>query len=77
MKENFKMGTFPFGWVREVEEDNWQLLWSSETNILYAKGAVSKRIVNIERSQSWQEAKALAVRVQNEPGVYIKICEYK
>ena len=55
------MGTFPFGWVREVEEDNWQLLWSSETNILYAKGAVSKRIVNIERSQSWQEAKALAV----------------
>lgn len=67
------MGTFPFGWVREVEKDNWQLLWSSETKILYAKGAVSKRIVNIGQSQSWQEAKALAVRVQNEPGIYLKI----
>jgi hypothetical protein len=46
-------------------------------NILYAKGAVSKRIINIDQSQSWQGAKTLAVRVQNEPGVYLKIGENK
>ena len=71
------MGTFPFGWIREIEGDNWQLLWSSETSILYAKGVISKRIVNIDQSRSWQEAKTLALRVQNEPEIYLKIRENK
>lgn len=61
------MGTFPFGWIHEIYKENWQLLWNSETKILHAKGATSKRVVDIGQSQSWQEAKALAHRVQNEP----------
>jgi hypothetical protein len=69
------MGTFPFGWVREFEDDNWQLLWNSETSILYAKGINTKTVVNIGQSLNWQEAKNLAIRVQNEPQVYLNIVE--
>ncbi|HEY7534340.1 MAG TPA: hypothetical protein VH878_00130, partial [Thermodesulfobacteriota bacterium] len=69
------MGTFPFGWVREFEDDNWQLLWNSETSILYAKGINTKTVVNIGHSLNWQEAKNLALRVQNEPQVYLNIVE--
>ena len=67
------MGTFPFGWIRERDKENWQLLWNSETRILHARGAISKRVINIGQSASWQEAKALADRVQNKPEAYLKI----
>ncbi len=69
------MVTFPFGWIRERDKENWQLLWDSEKRILHAKGAISRRVVYIGQSLSWQEAKALADRVQNEPEVYLKISE--
>jgi len=65
------MGAFPFGWVRGIEEDNWQILWDPQTKILYAKGALSKRVIDVGRSYSWQEAKALADRVRNEPEIYL------
>ncbi len=56
-----------------MDKENWQILWSSETRILYAKGIISKRIVNIGQSESWQEAKVLADRVQSEPEIYLGI----
>jgi hypothetical protein len=65
------MGTFPFGWIRGVGEDNWQILWDTQTKVLYAKGTLSRRVIDIGRSSSWQEAKALADRVRNEPEVYL------
>jgi hypothetical protein len=64
------MGTFPFGWIRGLGEDNWQLLWDSETNVLYAKGATSKKVISVGWSSSWQEAKVLADKLRNEPGLY-------
>ena len=69
---NFKnMGTFPFGWVRGIEKDNWQILWDSETKTIYAKGALSKKIIHLGQSSSWEEAKTLADRVGSEPGLYM------
>jgi len=63
------MGTFPFGWVRGIEKDNWQILWDSQTKSIYAKGAISKKLVDIGQPSSWEEAKTLADMVQNEPEV--------
>jgi hypothetical protein len=71
------VGTFPFGWIREIDNDNWQLFWDSETKILYAKGAISKRFFNIGQSQSWQEARDLAIIAQNGPEVYLKTGQNK
>ena len=75
MVKNLNIGTFPFGWIRGYEDDNWQLIWSSETKILYAKGAITKKVISIGQPSTWQEAKALATRVQNEPQVYISLAE--
>ncbi|HEX3035470.1 MAG TPA: hypothetical protein VHT73_10105 [Thermodesulfobacteriota bacterium] len=63
------MGTFPFGWIHNLDEDNWQILWNSETNALYAKGAISQRVIPIGRSSSWEEAKAFADRLRGEPNL--------
>ena len=65
------MGTFPFGWLRGIEKDNWQILWDSHTKALYAKGVNSKRVIQIGKSSTWFDAKAFADRVQKEPEVYL------
>ena len=67
------MGTFPFGWIHNLGEDNWQIFWNSETNALYAKGAITRKVVNIGQSSSWEEAKAFADRLRSEPEAYQKL----
>ena len=62
---------FPFGWIRGVKDDNWQLLWNPVTRGFFAKGAISKRIVNLGESSSWIDAKAFADKIINEPSIYI------
>ena len=63
---------FPFGWIRGVEDDNWQLLWNPVTGAFFAKGAISKKIFNLGESSSWVDAKAFADKILNEPGIYIE-----
>jgi hypothetical protein len=64
------MGVFPFGWLRGIEGDNWQILWNSETKLVYGKGAISKRVVRVGESLSWEEAKAFADRIIQNPKVF-------
>lgn len=71
------MGTFPFGWIRDLGEDNWQLLWDSETKVLYAKGAVSKKVINIGQSQSWQETKVFADGLRDTPEAFLEMSQGK
>lgn len=65
--------TFPFGWVKGMDDENWQLLWNPETGILFAKSALSKREVNLGESFNWVDAKALADKVRNEAEIFSKI----
>ena len=67
------MGTFPFGWLRGIEEDNWQILWDSHTKAVYAKGVSSKRVIQIGQSSSWVGAKTFADKILNEPEVYLNL----
>ncbi len=67
------MGTFPFGWVRGIEKDNWQILWDSHTKAVYAKGVSSKRVIEIGQSSSWVDAKTIADMVHDEPEVYLNL----
>jgi hypothetical protein len=68
-----KSVTFPFGWIRGMDDENWQLLWNPETGIFFAKGAISKRVINLGESSNWVDAKALADKVQNEAQIYSQI----
>jgi hypothetical protein len=67
------MGTFPFGWIHDLDKDNWQIFWNSETNALYVRGAISRREIAIGQSSSWEEAKAFADRLRSEPETYQKL----
>ena len=42
------LATFPFGWVKDINSENWQLLWDSINHRFYAKGAVSKKIIDLK-----------------------------
>ncbi len=66
------VGTFPFGWVRGVRSDNWQLIWDPKTNTLTAKGASTKEVLELGQSSSWKDAKALADEIINDPAPYFK-----
>ena len=64
------VGTFPFGWVRNVGSDNWQLIWDPKTNILIAKGASTKEVLELGRSSNWEDAKAFADKIISDPDSY-------
>ena len=56
-----------------MDDENWQLLWNPETGIFFAKGVLSKRVINLGESSNWVDAKALADKVQNEAEIYSQI----
>jgi hypothetical protein len=68
-----KSVTFPFGWLRGIEKENWQLLWCPSSRMFFAMGASSKKIISLGESSNWIEAKAFADRVRDNPDVYADI----
>jgi hypothetical protein len=64
---------FPFGWIRGVEDDNWQLLWNPVTRVFFAKGAISRKVVDLGESSTWIDAKSLADKILKEPKIYNEI----
>ncbi len=65
------VGTFPFGWVRGTAGDNWQIIWDPKTEIVFAKGAVTREVVELGKSSSWEDAKVLADNIISSPGRYL------
>lgn len=64
------LATFPFGWVKDINSENWQLLWDSINNRFYAKGAVSKKIIDLKNIEDWFESKKFADTVLKDPAKY-------
>ena len=54
------VGSYPFGWVRNFKEDNWQIIWDSKSKALLLKSSLSERIVEYRSCETWQEAKSYA-----------------
>lgn len=65
------VGTFPFGWVRGVRGDNWQLIWDPNSTILIAKSVNSQQRVQLAKLQDWQDAKAFADKVMEDPSEFL------
>ena len=65
-----RVGTFPFGWVRGVARDNWQIIWDPKSGVVYALGAVSKEVVELGECSDWTQAKKFADGIINDPGAY-------
>ena len=65
-----KVGTFPFGWVRGVRGENWQIIWDPKTEVIIAQGAVSKQIIQLGESSKWMDAKVYADKVMSNPEAF-------
>ena len=60
-------GTFPFGWVRDFEDDNWQILWNKDSGQMFLKSIINKKTHNICNVANWLEAKNIADGIINNP----------
>lgn len=58
---------FPFGWIRGVTDENWQILWNPSTKGLYLKGIRSGRIVVYCSADSWRSAKLKSDVLLSDP----------
>ena len=61
------VGSFPFGWVRNYKEDNWQLIWDSKSKVLFIKSATTDRIVEYCKCESWEDAKSISDEIRSNP----------
>ncbi|MCY3986963.1 MAG: hypothetical protein OXF23_08005 [Candidatus Dadabacteria bacterium] len=53
-------GFFPFGWLRGVREDNWQIFWSKQTGDIFLKSTLGSTLVKVGEVSQWTEAKKKA-----------------
>ena len=67
------MGYFPFGWVRDHRDDNWQIVWDSESGVLFVKGAISKEQYDAASFTDWVDAKQFANTLLTDPTILSKI----
>ena len=66
-------GTFPFGWIREVRGDNWQIIWSPSSGNIYLKAVTSNDIVEFDYAESWEDAKSKCDKLISSPDTYKKL----
>ena len=60
-------GSFPFGWVRNIKDDNWQLIWDSKSKALLIKSANTQRVVEYCKCSSWMQAKSISDEIRVNP----------
>ncbi|NIQ16845.1 MAG: hypothetical protein GTO02_21425 [Candidatus Dadabacteria bacterium] len=57
------MSTFPFGWIRNYNNDNWQIIWNKETYEIYLKGSEKKEFKKLGKCKNWIDAKNFADKI--------------
>ena len=60
------VGSFPFGWIRNLKEDNWQIIWDSKSKVLILKSSSAEKIVEVAKIETWQEAKTYADDIRSD-----------
>lgn len=65
-------GTFPFGWLRGLNDSNWQILWNKNTGDLFIKSAQLNEIQVLENFKNWKDAKIFADKLGSNPDLILK-----
>lgn len=63
------VGMFPFGWIRNIRNDNWQIIWDPKSNTVFLRGAKSKDLLEFCNCSSWQEAKIISGDIRSKPSI--------
>ncbi|MGH7884854.1 MAG: hypothetical protein ACRENO_04065 [Thermodesulfobacteriota bacterium] len=56
-------GTFPFGWLRGFQNDNWQILWDKNSGNLFIKSAAGSKVKLLSTFTNWKDAKHFSDRI--------------
>ena len=59
------VASFPFGWIRNYKNENWQIIWDSKSKFLILKSSLSENIVKYCSCENWQEAKIHADEIRS------------
>ena len=60
-------GFFPFGWVRGIRGDNWQILWNRKTGDIFLKATAKNSLVRVADAPDWVRAKEKADSIVENP----------
>ena len=60
-------GFFPFGWVRGIRGDNWQILWNRKTGDVFLKATAKNSLVRVADAPDWVRAKEKADSIMENP----------
>ena len=60
-------GFFPFGWVRGIRGDNWQILWNRKTGDVFLKATAKNSLVRVANAPDWVRAKEKADSIMENP----------
>lgn len=60
-------GFFPFGWVRGIRGDNWQILWNRKTGDVFLKATAKNSLVRVADAPDWVRAKEKADLIMENP----------
>ena len=59
------VGSFPFGWIRNFKDENWQIIWDSKSKALILKSSLSENIIEYCSCADWKEAKMHADEIRS------------
>lgn len=65
-------GTFPFGWLKDTEDSNWQILWNKNTGDFFIKSVKFKEIRKLNNFKNWKDAKNFADKIGTDPSILFK-----
>lgn len=60
-------GSFPFGWLRNYNNDNWQILWNKDSRDIILKSINTKELRKIHSASKWIEAKRYSDKIIKNP----------
>lgn len=55
-------GTFPFGWIRNFHNNNWQIIWDKNSGDFFIK-SVSGEVKSLQNFKNWKDAKEFADKI--------------
>lgn len=65
-------GTFPFGWIRKFQNDNWQMLWDKNSGNFFIKSAVGNKVKLLNKFTNWKDAKNFSDQIIADPSLLEK-----
>ena len=62
-----------YGWIWNFKGDNWGISWNPKTKVLYAKGAIKGKVVEIARCENERIARTVFDDIKEYPHSFLGV----